>query len=149
MDSTFVFVSGHRDPVHHYCSPHSRGTQAPTLRRLWHAAAAGVRFRPVTHRRASVLFPAGRVPRSRTLPRCCRPAPGAPPEAEPLPFFPLRTSSRPSHGHDVRTCTRRSRYQMKCLQFCHLIIYFPPFIRFPSDSSDSSRVEFVSSRSTQ
>jgi hypothetical protein len=114
MDGTFVFVFGHRDPVRHHCSPHSHGTQALALRHPWHAVVAGGRCRPVTHRRACVLFPTGRVPWSQTLgpvPRCCRPALGTPPAAEPLPFFPLRTSSRPSHGHDVRTGTRQPKVQ--------------------------------------
>jgi hypothetical protein len=95
--------------------PHA-GTNNPTgkiLRvRVRVRVSTVCRVRTRCHLDVCVLFPAGHVPRSRTLgpvPRCCRPAPDAPPVAEPLPFFPLRTSSRPSHGHDVRTGTRQPK----------------------------------------
>jgi hypothetical protein len=97
-------------------------------------------------------FPPVMCPRSRTLgpvPRCCRPAPGVPPVAEPLPFFPLRTSNMPYHGHDVRTGTSSPMYKMMIFTELPLKFKCPLFLRSSSDSSHSSCVGFVSSRSTQ
>jgi hypothetical protein len=152
MDGTFVFVSDHRDPVRHHYSPTHVGPRPQPYTilgtPLWQEAAATLSCTGV---RACCSPPdkcPGRGPQTR-----CHAAAGqrsAPLQrSSPCPSSPCARAA----GHLMVTTSVQApgspRYKMKYLQFCHSIIYSPPFIRFMFDSGDSSHVEFVSSHSTQ